>query len=77
MSFNYRLIKNEIDNSIGIYEVYYDDNGAVKAHIANPIIIGNNFEDLMREMINIKDAFNKPILSMNILREIREDTTSD
>lgn len=72
MSFNHRLVKHDQDNSIGIYEVFYDDDGTIDKISDKPIIVGNDLEDLKRELANIQTAFDKSILFMDIIGEVRE-----
>jgi hypothetical protein len=72
MSFNHRLVKHDIDQSIGVYEVFYNEDGTIKNHSEKPIIVGNDLEDLTKEIAHINDAFFKPTLTMNALGEIEE-----
>lgn len=64
MSFNHRLIRHSEDNSIGIYEVYYDKSGNIRSVSEKPIIVGNDIEDLRCEYDNLKLAFDDSILKM-------------
>lgn len=67
MSFNYRLVQHT--NTIGIYEIYYDENGKIDGYAEKPIIVGNDLKDLRGEIEHLKRAFDKPILIMSDLEE--------
>ena len=44
--WNYRIIKNK-DNSYGLYEVIYNDEGEITAHTDKPILVEESPEDLL------------------------------
>ena len=44
--WNYRIIKNK-DDSYGLYEVFYNDDGKISAHAEKPEVIGESPEDLL------------------------------
>lgn len=65
MSWNYRVCKS-VDKDGSIYfcvrEVYYHPDGAVKAMSSREIIVGDDVGELKRVMIQLLDAFDKPVL---------------
>jgi len=44
--WNYRIIKSS-DESYGLYEVIYNDNGEISAHTEDPEVIGSSVKDLL------------------------------
>jgi hypothetical protein len=70
MSFNHRLVRHAIDDSFGIYEVYYDENGKITGRLETAIIVGNDLEDLKGELANITKALEKPELIMDEFGEL-------
>lgn len=56
--WNYRIIKNE-DDSYGLYEVIYNDNGEISAHSENSEIIGESPEDILQTLRLMLDDANK------------------
>jgi hypothetical protein len=71
--WNYRLVKHQIDNSIGIYEIFYHDDGTSIRGRSKMRIVGNDLEDLKGELINMQKAFDKPILVLDGNGDIKED----
>jgi hypothetical protein len=70
---NYRLIRHELDNSIGVYEVSYDEGGSTLKQSVKLVIASESPENLKDEIEAILDAFNKPRLFMSLLDELRDD----
>lgn len=61
MSWNYRVLQNE--NSVAIYEVYYDENGDPRSCTMSPVSpIGEDVEGLKKDLEMMKQAFDKPVL---------------
>ncbi|MCG7498843.1 hypothetical protein MHO82_18395 [Vibrio sp. Of7-15] len=61
MSWNYRVLENE--GELAIYEVYYDDSGAVKGHSLTPTYPrAESFDGLKEELELYAEALIKPIL---------------
>ena len=60
-TWNHRILSNKIDDSIGIYEIYYKGNGQKRSHSSDPIVVGNDLQDLQGEMINLLIALDEPI----------------
>jgi len=56
--WNYRIIKNK-DDSYGLYEVIYNDNGEISAHTENSEIIGESPEDILQTLRLMLDDANK------------------
>ena len=56
--WNYRIIKNK-DNSYGLYEVIYNDDGEISAHSENSEIIGESPEDILLTLRLMLDDANK------------------
>lgn len=66
MTWNYRVIKRYIgdEESYGIHEVYYDDNGYLDAYSENPIAPhGNSFNELIEDFEHYSRALKEPVLS--------------
>jgi len=69
MTWNYRIIKNTINNVdyYAIHEVYYDDNLNPHSCSADPIYpYGDSLEELNIDFNLMKSAFSKPILDMSL-----------
>ena len=56
--WNYRIIKNK-DNSYGLYEVIYNDDGEISAHSENSEIIGESPQDILQTLRLMLDDANK------------------
>jgi len=56
--WNYRIIKDS-DNSYGLYEVIYNDDGEISAHSEDPEVIGESPEDLLLSLRLMLDDANK------------------
>jgi len=56
--WNYRIIKNK-DESYGLYEVIYNDDGEISAHSENSEIIGESPEDILQTLRLMLDDANK------------------
>ena len=62
--WNYRLMRYEADKTVGIHEVFYDENGFVDAWTKQPILAleqptRENFDKIIEQL---KVAFDKPVL---------------
>lgn len=44
--WNYRLIKHK-DDTVGLYEVIYNDDKQISAHDQHPTLIGDNADDIL------------------------------
>ena len=56
--WNYRIIKNK-DESYGLYEVIYNDEGKISAHSEDSEIIGETPEDILQTLRLMLDDANK------------------
>ena len=45
--WNYRVINESDKKSLGLYEVYYNENGDIFAHGEKPVIAGESLDDLL------------------------------
>lgn len=66
MSWNYRVIKTIIggEESYGIHEVYYDEQGKPKMYSKDPVpAYGETLLELKEDMERLLKAFNTPILT--------------
>lgn len=71
MTWNYRIIKETINNTIhySIHEVYYDENGAPSFFSENPITpYGEYLDDLKKDLQLMLKAFDKPVLDASIFK---------
>lgn len=66
MNWNYRVMKREISEDVfeyGIYEVYYDDDGAVSSWTENSMTPTVDSPEGLREELEImKKAFDLDVL---------------
>lgn len=72
MSWNYRIIKTTIggEDSYGIHEVYYDENGKPKMYSEDPIPAhGETLTELREDMDRLLQAFEKPIISSDDFKD--------
>jgi hypothetical protein len=61
MSWNYRVLQNE--NSVAIYEVYYDENGEPHSCTMSPVSpLAEDVEGLKKDLEKMEQAFDKPVL---------------
>lgn len=63
--WNYRIMAREYDEDfyLGVYEVYYDDDGTPNGYSTDPITIGSETKKGVCWVVNrIKDSTRKPIL---------------
>lgn len=61
MSWNYRVVKTE--DSLVIYDVYYDSEGRpIGRHLNPSYLYGNIVEDLKEHLQLMMEALDKPIL---------------
>jgi hypothetical protein len=56
--WNYRIIKNK-DNSYGLYEVIYNDDGKISAHSENAELYGESPKDILETLRLMLDDANK------------------
>jgi hypothetical protein len=68
--WNYRIIKNK-DDSYGLYEVIYNDDGKISAHSENSEIIGESPEDILQTLRLMLDDANKSYYSVLNYEEIK------
>jgi len=68
--WNYRIIKNK-DNSYGLYEVIYNDDGEISAHSENSDIIGESSEDILQTLRLMLDDANKSYYNVLNYEEIK------
>ena len=65
MSWNYRIMKYE-DGSLGIHEVFYDEEGDVQGWTENAVsVYGEDIHELESSYDLMMQAFSKPILEYN------------
>ena len=63
--WNYRLIrrKENGEESVAIHEVYYDSDGQPRGCTRDPVgFVGNDVEDLAKEVAHMEQAFGKEVL---------------
>jgi len=68
--WNYRIIKNK-DDSYGLYEVIYNDDGKISAHSENSEIIGESPEDILQTLRLMLDDANKSYYNVLNYEEIK------
>ena len=68
--WNYRIIKNK-DNSYGLYEVIYNDEGEITAHSENAELHGESPEDIVQTLRLMLDDANKSCYSILELEKIK------
>ena len=56
--WNYRIIKNK-DDSYGLYEVIYNDDGEISAHSEESELVGDSPEDILQTLRLMLDDANK------------------
>lgn len=69
--WNYRIIKNK-DNSYGLYEVMYNDDGEIFAHSEKPDIVGENPKDLLDTLELMMHDVNEHIIDGKEILEINK-----
>jgi len=66
MSWNYRILEREYTDGtkwLGIYEVYYDDEGNPQYCSSMPVApYGDNLEDIAGDLQSMIEAISKPTL---------------
>jgi len=68
VSWNYRVAHRpgSPDNSYGIHEVYYDEEGRITLYsVASIAAFGDTFEECECDMSLMHDAFNTEALNLN------------
>lgn len=68
--WNYRIIKDS-DNSYGLYEVIYNDDGEISAHSEKPEAVGESPEDLLLSLRLMLDDAQKSYNNILKLDEIK------
>lgn len=64
MTWNYRVCKSEIDG-YGIYEVYYREDGSIRAWSEDAIEpYGETFEELVEDFKYMSGAFAKEVIEL-------------
>ena len=66
--WNYRIIKDE--NTYGLYEVMYNDDGEIFAHTENPEMVGESPEDLLESLRLMESDVNKHITNNKEILEL-------
>jgi hypothetical protein len=61
--WNYRIIKISSDETdgdeYGVYEVFYNNTGAIFAHDEKPTIIGSSVKEIKKTLKDIEKDINK------------------
>ena len=80
MSWNYRVMKRKIKGAdyeeefYAIYEVYYEDDGSIKAWTEKPVSIqGETLEELKNDLGYYSKALKEPVLDYNELEKKFEE----
>ncbi|MEW9674233.1 hypothetical protein [Ammoniphilus sp. 3BR4] len=77
MSWNYRVLKEPIDNinTFRIIEVHYDDSGKIEAWNDNTanILVWTSLDDLKGTVEYLSGAFQKPVLIKTNKGELIEE----
>ena len=69
MTWNYRLLEKK-DGSIGIHEVYYDDNNQIVSWTDTHCgISGDSFLDCYQQLELMYEAFKEKALNEKVLEE--------
>ena len=61
-TWNYRIVRH--DDCVGLHEVFYNEDGSVRAWTENPVrFVGDDEADLVRSLERaLKDAVARPII---------------
>ena len=71
MTWDHRIIKYE-DGTIGIHEVYYDEDGKIILYSDARPVIGDDMDDLRVGFDYMERAFHAPILDIGDLPTTEE-----
>jgi len=73
----YRMIRNAA-GYVGIYEVYFDDQGAPSACTIYPVsVVGDTPEELKQTFERMQEAFKHDVLDMAVFEAKREQVISE
>lgn len=76
MTWNYRIVKQakiEGEETYGIHEVYYNDDGSIQGITMEPVAIISESEQGLKEVIGMMhEAFNKKVLAIGDLNAANE-----
>jgi len=76
-TWTYRMIRTAA-GYVGIYEVYFDDQGAPRACTMNPVsVVGDTPEELKQSFERMQDAFKHDVLDMAVFEAKREQAISE
>jgi len=67
-TWNYRVLRHS-DGSLGIYEVYYTD-GNPDSRSSVPCAVGDNLDELTRELRNMQRALSEDILDITTYKKV-------
>jgi len=85
MAWNYRVIRhvenlpktNEKISFLEIHEVYYSENGNPNAVTKNPVSVGADDIDELKEVLEMmKLAIDKPIIDMQYFTDLEKEKDS-
>ena len=84
MTWNYRVVRKSIDykehtdDVYEIYEIYYDDDGAITCYTENSIApMGLDLSELRGDLKHMVEALDKPVLEMKDLLKLSEETLDE
>jgi hypothetical protein len=60
MTWNYRIVK--ANDGYGLHEIYYDENGIPNARTQEPILMGENQDDIVADLKMMLCDAQKPII---------------
>jgi len=76
-TWNYRAVRKKFEDGreeIGIYSVYYDENGNVKGTSVDPAPVNSYSIQLLEDKLDLmKESLQKPILDFDSQKE-RDNT---
>lgn len=76
VTWNYRVVKRadiEGEETYGIHEVYYNDDGSIQGITAQPVGISSESEQGLKEVIGMmQEAFAKKVLAIGDLNAANE-----
>lgn len=69
MTWNYRVVKKGV--YLSIHVCYYDENGDIEFLTENNInAFGETLDELVKDYARMAEAFKKPIIDFNTMKEI-------
>lgn len=77
MSWNYRVVKTIVggEESYGIHEVYYDEQGELQMFSADPCpVYSETLEGLEKEISRFEAALGRPVLQESDFPSATNDT---